>query len=242
MSGIYIKDGSSLRNILIYKKNSNGMEICPVYKKTLNGMERIDSSKVINSGSGEGEGETPSPELPTVTTEVIKGYADWCGSYRSTSTSGTFTDNFNDDRRDRIYQGTYSSSNYIGIINFKKIFQEVKDLNGTIKSIKLKLTNLHSYYYAGLNTYICGASNLTSTRPTSFSSSNVDETKLSDKINFSKGGTLTINLNDTAIERITNGDIDGFRLLSPTGYTITDYGYFSGVGTNRPYIEITIEY
>ena len=106
--------------------------------------------------------------------------------------------------------------------------------------MKLKLTNNHSYYYTGLDTYICGASSLPATRPTSFSTDNVDEIKLSDKINFSKGGTQIITLNNTAIQKIQNGSIDGFRLLSPTGNTVTDYGYFSGTGTTRPYIEITV--
>ena len=146
----------------------------------------------------------------------------------------------NDNRRDRIYQGHYPNFNYLGIISFKDIFKEVRSLNGTITSVKLKLTNTHSYYYAGLNTYICGASNLSTTRPTSFSTDNIDEIKLSDKINFSKGGTQTITLNDTAIQKIQNGSIDGFRLLSPTGNTVTDYGYFSGTGATRPYIEITV--
>ena len=106
--------------------------------------------------------------------------------------------------------------------------------------MKLKLTNNHSYYYTGLDTYICGASNLSTTRPTSFSTDNIDEIKLSDKINFSKGGTQTITLNNTAIQNIQNGIIDGFRLLSPTGNIVTDYGYFSGTGATRPYIEITV--
>ena len=106
--------------------------------------------------------------------------------------------------------------------------------------MKLKLTNNHSYYYSGLDTYICGASSLPATRPTSFSTDNVNETKLSDKIHFDKGGELTITLNSTAIDDIDYRNIDGFRLLSPTGNTVTDYGYFSGTGTTRPYIEITV--
>ena len=69
---------------------------------------------------------------------------------------------------------------------------------------------------------------------------NIKETKLSDKIHFDKGGELTITLNSTAIDDIDYRNIDGFRLLSPTGNTVTDYGYFSGTGTTRPYIEITV--
>ena len=238
MSGIYFKKGNSFSKVNIYKKTEDGMALCPVYRKTSNGMERID----LNDGSNEninGGGIITPPSIPS-NSVVVKGYASWCGSYRNTSTTGTFTDNFNDDRRDRIYQGYYPNFNYLGIISFKDIFKEVRSLNGTITSVKLKLTNTHSYYYAGLNTYICGASNLSTTRPTSFSTDNIDEIKLSDKINFSKGGTQTITLNNTAIQKIQNGNIDGFRLLSPTGNIVTDYGYFSGTGTTRPYIEITV--
>lgn len=238
MSGIYFKKGNSFSKVNIYKKTEDGIALCPVYRKTSNGMERID----LNDGSNEninGGGIITPPSIPS-NSVVVKGYASWCGSYRSTSSTGIFTDNFNDDRRDRIYQGYYPNFNYLGIISFKDIFKEVRNLNGTVTSVKLKLTNTHSYYYAGLNTYICGASNLSTTRPTSFSTDNIDEIKLSDKINFSKGGTQTITLNDTAIQKIQNGSIDGFRLLSPTGNIVTDYGYFSGTGATRPYIEITV--
>ena len=238
MSGIYFKKGNSFSKVNIYIKTEDGMTLCPVYRKTSNGMERID----LNDGSNEninGGGIITPPSIPS-NSVVVKGYASWCGSYRNTSTTGTFTDNFNDNRRDRIYQGYYPNFNYLGVISFKDVFKEVRSLNGTITSVKLKLTNTHSYYYAGLNTYICGASNLSTTRPTSFSTDNIDEIKLSDKINFSKGGTQTITLNNTAIQKIQNGNIDGFRLLSPTGNIVTDYGYFSGTGTTRPYIEITV--
>ena len=213
MSGIYFKKGNSFSKVNIYKKTEDGIVLCPVYRKTSNGMERID----LNDGSNEninGGGIITPPSIPS-NSVVVKGYASWCGSYRNTSTTGTFTDNFNDDRRDRIYQGYYPNFNYLGVISFKDVFKEVRSLNGTITSVKLKLTNTHSYYYAGLNTYICGASNLSTTRPTSFSTDNIDEIKLSDKINFSKGGIQT-------------------------GNTVTDYGYFSGTGTTRPYIEITV--
>lgn len=229
MSGIYINKNGSLNNILIYRKTSNGMEICPVYKKTFNGMERID----LGNGSSGGGGSTPSSPY------IVKGYADWSGSYRGSSTTGTFTDNFNDDRRDRIYQGYYPNFNYLGIICFKSLFEQARQL-GTISSVKLKLTNLHSYYYAGLNTIISGATNMSTYRPTSFSMSNVNSTQYCSSTHFNKGGTLTLTLNSTAIQSIQNGTIDGFRLLAPTGFAVTDYGYFSGTGSTRPYIEITI--
>lgn len=238
MSGIYFKKGNSFSKANVYIKTENGMQLCPIYRKTNNGMERID----LNDGSNEnmnGGGIIVPPSTPSNST-IIKGYASWCGSYRSTSSTGTFTDNFNDDRRDRIYQGYYPNFNYLGIISFKDVFKEVRNLNCTITSVKLKLTNLHSYYYAGLNTIICGVTNISNTRPTSFSTDNIDATSLSDSIHFDKGGNQIITLNSTAIQKIQNGNIDGFKLLSPTGNTVTDYGYFSGVGNDRPYIEITV--
>lgn len=229
MSGIYIKKGNSLNNVSIYKKTSTGYVSCPIYRKTSTGMERIDLG-----GGSTGGGTQPSPS-----SNIIKGYADWSGSYRSSSTTGTFTDNFNDDRRDRIYQGYYPNFNYLGIICFKSLFEQARQL-GTITSVKLKLTNLHSYYYAGLNTIISGATNMSNYRPTSFSMSNVNSTQYCSSTHFNKGGALTLTLNDTAIQSIQNGTIDGFRLLAPSGFAITDYGYFSGIGTTRPYIEITV--
>lgn len=229
MSGIYIKKGNSLNNVSIYKKTSTGYVSCPIYRKTSTGMERIDLE-----GGSTGGGTQPSPS-----SNIIKGYADWSGSYRSSSTTGTFTDNFNDDRRDRIYQGYYPNFNYLGVICFKSLFEQARQL-GTITSVKLKLTNLHSYYYAGLNTIISGATNMSNYRPTSFSMSNVNSTQYCSSTHFDKGGVLTLTLNDTAIQSIQNGTIDGFRLLAPSGFAITDYGYFSGTGTTRPYIEITV--
>lgn len=229
MSGIYIKKGNSLNNVSIYKKTSTGYVSCLIYRKTSTGMERIDLG-----GGSTGGGSQPSPS-----SNIIKGYADWSGSYRSSSTTGIFTDNFNDDRRDRIYQGYYPNFNYLGVICFKSLFEQARQ-SGTITSVKLKLTNLHSYYYAGLNTIISGATNMNNYRPTSFSMSNVNSTQYCSSTHFDKGGTLTLTLNDTAIQSIQNGTIDGFRLLAPSGFAITDYGYFSGTGTTRPYIEITV--
>ena len=229
MSGIYIKKGNSLNNVSIYKKTSTGYVSCPIYRKTSTGMERIDLG-----GGSTGGGSQPSPS-----SNIIKGYADWSGSYRSSSATGTFTDNFNDDRRDRIYQGCYPNFNYLGVICFKSLFEQARQL-GTITSVKLKLTNLHSYYYAGLNTIISGATNMNTYRPTSFSMNNVNSTQYCSSTHFNKGGTLTLTLNSTAIQSIQNGTIDGFRLLAPTGFAVTDYGYFSGTGSTRPYIEITI--
>ena len=229
MSGIYIKKGNSLNNVSIYKKTSTGYVSCPIYRKTSTGIERIDLE-----GGSTGGGTQPSPS-----SNIIKGYADWSGSYRSSSTTGTFTDNFNDDRRDRIYQGYYPNFNYLGVICFKSLFEQARQL-GTITSVKLKLTNLHSYYYAGLNTIISGATNMSNYRPTRFSMSNVNSTQYCSSTHFNKGGALTLTLNDTAIQSIQNGTIDGFRLLAPSGFAITDYGYFSGTGTTRPYIEITV--
>lgn len=229
MSGIYIKKGNSLNNVSIYKKTSTGYVSCPIYRKTSTGMERIDLG-----GGSTGGGTQPSPS-----SNIIKGYADWSGSYRGSSTTGIFTDNFNDDRRDRIYQGYYPNFNYLGVICFKSLFEQARQL-GTITSVKLKLTNLHSYYYAGLNTIISGATNMSNYRPTSFSMSNVNSTQYCSSTHFNKGGALTLTLNDTAIQSIQNGTIDGFRLLAPSGFAITDYGYFSGTGTTRPYIEITV--
>lgn len=215
---LFIKTSSGMSPIKLYKKTSTGQVQCPVYVKTANGMERIDQTLVTK-------------------TMIVSGYAQWNGSYRNSSGSGSA--NFKDKN---VYQGKYSSYHYLGLMCFKNVFAQARAIGGTITKVTLRLTNLHSYYYAGLGTKVCGAINMPSTLPTSSSFNNILSTPYSNTTEFAKGGTNTITLNSNALKDIQNGNINGFRLLSPTGFTLTDYGYFEGEGTNRPYIEITVEY
>lgn len=220
---LFIKTSSGTSPIKFYKKTSTGQTQCPVYRKTSNGMERIDQTLVTK-------------------TKVIKGYAQWNGSFRNSSGSGTAYSDYSDSSdRLRIYQGKYNSYHHLGLMCFKDLFAQARAI-GTITKATLKLTNLHSYYGAGLGTKVCGAINMPNTKPSSFSFSNAKSTSYCGTVEFTKGGTKTITLNSSALSAIQNGSIDGFRLLSPTGFTLTDYGYFEGEGTNRPYIEITVEY
>lgn len=221
---LFKKTSSGTSPIKFYKKTSTGQIQCPVYRKTSNGMERLDQTLVTK-------------------TKIIKGYAQWNGSFRNSSGSGIAYSNYSDNNdKLRIYQGKYSSYHHLGVMCFKDLFAQARAIGGTITNATLKLTNLHSYYGAGLGTNICGAINMPNTKPSSFSFDNVKTTSYSGVVEFSKGGTKSINLNNTALTYIQNDKIDGFRLLSPTGFTLSDYGYFEGEGTNRPYIEITVEY
>lgn len=221
---LFKKTSSGTSPIKFYKKTSTGQVQCPVYRKTASGMERIDQTLVTK-------------------TKVIKGYAQWNGSFRNSTGSGTaYSDYSSASDRLRIYQGKYSSYHHLGLMCFKDLFAQARAVGGTITKVTLKLTNLHSYYYAGLGTKVCGAINMPSTKPSSFSFSNAKSTSYCATAEFTKGATKTITLNSSALSDIQNNKIDGFRLLSPTGFTLTDYGYFAGEGTNRPYIEITVKY
>ena len=121
MSGIYFKKGNSFSKVNIYKKTEDGIALCPVYRKTSNGMERID----LNDGSNEninGGGIITPPSFPS-NSVVVKGYASWCGSYRSASSTGTFIDNFNDDNILFYYidPNELDAITVIDILNGKKI-------------------------------------------------------------------------------------------------------------------------
>lgn len=232
MSGLFINKNGVLTPIIFYKKTSTGQVQCPVFKKTKDGIERIDK---VPEESG-----VDIPVVPEQVTKVIKGYAQWCGSYRNTSSSGVFKDNFGDSRSNHIYQGKYGSYYYLGIMCFKDIFEQVRALNGVVTDVKLTLSNLHSYSSAGLSTKVCGAFNMPSTRPSSFDFSNVKSTSYCGEQHFNKGQKRVLILDETARNNIQSGNITGFRMLSSTGFNTTNYGYFDGEGSNRPYIEITV--
>lgn len=219
MSGLFINKNGVLTPIVFYKKTNTGQIQCPVFKKTKDGMERIDNYS---------------------RTEVIKGYAQWCGSYRNTSSSGVFRDNFGDNRGERIYQGKYGSYYYLGVMCFKNIFEKVRALKGTVTDVKLTLTNAHSYSSVGINTKVCGAWNMSIDKPTSFNFDNVKSTSYCGEQHFNKGQKRVLTLDESACKNIQSGTMTGFRLLSSTGFNTTNYGYFEGEGSNRPYIEITV--
>lgn len=215
---VFKKTPSGSSPIKFYKKTNAGQIQCPVYRKTSNGMERIDQTLVTK-------------------TKVIGSYPQWEGSYRNSTGGGNASFS-----KENIYQGKYSSYHHLGLMCFKDLFAQARTIGGTITKATLKLTNLHSYYYAGLNTRVCGAINMPNTRPSSFSFNNALSTSYCGNVKFGKGEQRTISLDNNALSAIQNNQIDGFRLLSPTGFTLSDYGYFEGEGWNRPYVEITIEY
>ena len=221
---LFKKTSSGTSSIKFYKKTSTGLVQCPVYRKTSSGMERLDQTLVTK-------------------TKVFSGYPDWSGSFRNSTGTGTFTNSYSDSSHGlRIYQGKYSSYHHLGVMCFKTIFDNVRDFGGEVTKVTLKLTNTHSYYGVGLGTKICGAWNMTTTRPTSFSINNVKSTSYCGTVEFSKGATKTITLDENARKNIQSGDMTGFRLLSPTGFSLADYGYFEGSNANRPYIKITVQY
>lgn len=221
---LFKKSSSGTSPVKMLKKTSTGQVQCPVYRKTATGMERIDQTLVTK-------------------TKVFSGYAQWNGSYRNSTGTGTaYSDYSGADDRLRMYQGKYSSYHHLGLMCFKSIFKQVRDFGGEITKVTLKMKNLHSYYNAGLNTKVCGAINMPDSKPSSFSFSNAKSTSYDGTQHFDKGETRTLTLDDSVYNAIKKDEIDGFRLLSPTGFTLTDYGYFEGEGSSRPYIEITVKY
>ena len=126
---------------------------------------------------------------------------------------------------------------------FTDLFNQARN-TGTITNVVLKLKNNHAYYNSGLKTIISGAHSLPSTRPGSLSFSVSNGADYSGQISFAKNGSehKSITLNSACRSAIQNNQINGFKLTSPTGFSLNDYGYFEGVNENRPYIEITVEY
>lgn len=123
---------------------------------------------------------------------------------------------------------------------FKNIFEKVRALKGTVTDVKLTLTNAHSYSSVGINTKVCGAWNMSIDKPTSFNFDNVKSTSYCGEQHFNKGQKRVLTLDESACKNIQSGTMTGFRLLSSTGFNTTNYGYFEGEGSNRPYIEITV--
>lgn len=222
---LFKKTSSGLTPVKFYRKTSTGLVQNPVYRKTTTGMERIDQTLVTK-------------------TKVISGYAQWNGTFRNSSGSGT-ANNFgsSDSRNTLVYQGKYSPYCYLGVMCFTDLFKEARE-TGIITKVVLKLKNNHAYYNSGLKTYISGAWSLPSTRPSSYSFANTNTVRYCNDVSFAKNGAehKAITLNTTAINAITNNQINGFRVVSPTGFDLNNYGYFEGSGSSRPYIEITVQY
>lgn len=215
----YIKKNGSWTAFTPYKKVNGQWQRCPVYRKENGSWVRIDQ------------------QLVTKTT-TVSGYADWCGSFRNSS--GTGSASFS---KDDVYQGKYSSYYYLGVMRFTELFTKAKAI-GTITKATLKLKNNHAYYNGGLKTHICGAWAMPFSRPSSYSFSSTGSTAYASNISFAKNGSehKAITLNSTAISDIQNGRIDGFKVLSPTGFDLNNYGYFDGTSSSRPWLELTVQY
>lgn len=218
-NSIFKKTSNGWSNQKIECKTSGGTNVAPTYKRTHSGWERIDQQLVTH-------------------TKIIEGYAQWNASYRNSSGSGNA--NYKDNN---IYQGKYDSYNYLGLICCTNLFNTARN-SGTIKKVELRLKNNHAYYNSGLKTKICGAWSLPNTRPSTASFGWSNSTAYSGEWHFAKNGSspqwLTLNSNVNNV--IQNNQINGFRLLSPTGFDLNNYGYFEGSGDNRPYVKITVEY
>ena len=211
------KKSSGTSPIKFYKKTSTGQVQCPVYRKTSSGMERLDQQLVEKS-------------------YTVSGYADWTYCYIGDSSSDkSLYAKSTDPTFPR--QGKYSSYYYYSPMSFKSVLAKVKGKN--IKSIKLKMKCTHSYYSAGLSTYISGTNITNTSAPSNITTSVFNNKRYSSDVSFSVDGTKTITLNSTAIADVKAGNITGFRPVASAGWSLTDYGYFSASGNSRPYIEIT---
>lgn len=203
------------------KKKVNGQWVdCPAYQKINGNWTRIDQQLVTH-------------------TKVIEGHPQWNGSWRNSSGSGSASYY----RSDNIYQGKYDNYHYLGLMCFTNLFNQARN-SGTIKKIELRLKNNHAYWNSGLKTRIVGAHSLPSSQPNDANFSWSDNTRFSSDVSFPKNGATPqwITLNGDAISKIQNNQINGLKLLSPSGFSLTDYGYFEGANSNRPYIKITVEY
>lgn len=211
------KTSSGTSPVVFYKKTSTGQVRCPVYRKTSTGIERLDQQLVTK-------------------TYTVTGYPDWLYTYIGDGASDT---SLYKKSTDPLYprQGAYSGMCYYSPISFKSTLAKVKGKN--ITKVELWLGCLHSYYSSGLSTYISGTTTTATSVPSSTTTSIFNNKRYSSNTAFTKGTNKYITLNNTAIADIKSGAITGFRPVSPSGWGLTDYGYFEGSGTNRPYVKIT---
>lgn len=218
----FIKRNGQWQAFTPMKKVNGQWQRCPVYKKVNGNWVRIDQQLVTK-------------------TKVISGYAQWNGSYRNSSGTGVAT--LRSSNPDLVYQGAYSNYRHLGVMCFANLFAEARN-TGTITNVVLRLKNNHAYYNSGLKTVVSGTAGLPASRPGTLSFGVSNGKDYSGKISFAKNGAehKPITLNSACIDDIQNGRIDGFKLTSPTGFTLSDYGYFEGSSGSRPHIEITVQY
>ena len=221
----FIKRNGQWQAFTPMKKVNGQWQRCPVYKKIGGTWVRIDQQMVTR-------------------TVVIRGYAQWNGSYRNTSGSGNASlFNTSTGKYLSVYQGAYGGNKYLGVMCFADLFRQARE-RGTITNVVLKLKNNHAYWNGGLKTIISGAVGLPGSRPNSLSFGVSNGANYSGQVSFAKNGAehKAITLNGDCIRAIQNGQINGFKLTSPTGYDLNNYGYFEGSSGSRPYIEITVQY
>ena len=216
---LFKKTSSGTSSIKFYKKTSTGQTQCPVYKKTSSGMERLDQQLVTK-------------------TYTVEGYCDWCCCYMGSSSSQS---SLSKKGTDPIYprHGRYSNYYYWSPISFETVFKKVRGKN--ITKVELKLHSLHSYYSTGMDVYVSGFGSLaTTSTPSSVNSNIFNNARYSSDTHYAKSGeSKYITLNSTGINAVKNSQINGFRMIASGGWSLDDYGYFEGSGTNRPYIRIT---
>lgn len=209
----FIKRNGQWERLSPMKKVNGQWQRCPVYKKENGVWNRIDQQLVDKY-------------------YAITGGLDWSYCYIGESSSDTSlyiksTDPYNPR------QGKYSSYYYYSPMSFKSTFDRVR--NKDIMSIEITMNCEHSYYSTGLSTYISGYTGSNTSAPSSLTTSVFNNKRYSDDVKFSKGSTITFSLNSTAIEDIKSGAIHGFRPVSPSGWSLSDYGYFA----TNPTIRIT---
>ena len=197
-------------------KRNGQWERCPVYIKENGVWNRIDQQLVTK-------------------TYKVSGYCDWNACYVGTSSSDSSLHKNSDPYK--IRQGKYSTYYYYSPISFKSIFDKVRGKNITKVTVELK--NDHSYYSTGLNMYLSGMTSSINYEPSSITTSYFNSKKYSSNVFFSKGGTQIISLNSEAINDIKNNVLHGVTPKAVAGWSLNDYGYYSGSGSTRPYVEIT---
>ena len=216
-------NGTSTKKLKPKKFNGTSWVDCPTYRFTSSSsVDRMDQQLVTK-------------------TKVIEGYPQWNGSFRRASATGV-----GDYDEANLYQGKYPSGykEYkTGVMCFTNLFNQARSA-GTITKVELRLKNNHAYYNTGLKTRIQGVSSLPTSRPSTLDYGLFGSTVFSSDVSFAKNGAspIWITLNSNGINAIKNNQINGLRVVSPTGWDLANYGYFEGSNDNRPYIKITVEY
>lgn len=218
---------------IVWASTTNGVNFAQVGQNIY--MEVMDLGPTVpNTGYFNPfnyQGGSPSPPPPIIPPTKYTGTWDaaWSRSFQDITGAGSPYTNYGTETT-HLYQGYYSSTHGLTASAFgfnSSTFQS--DLSGASNiTITLTLTNLHSYYAAGITAQLINISNLS--LPATWSAVTYSGVNSYD---FNPGQTLVIPLSSSIISGMANGTISGFGLYAGSD-DLKYYGYFGGRSDSKP--------